>query len=102
LQLDLAGAPTCISTELLTQLRETAETEAIKIFVQSARAARGTGRSKGGARPRSGIRTGCKVAVVDATGKLLKRRRFIRTNRATIGTARCSRWHAWLCSMASN
>ncbi len=63
-----------ISTELLTQLREAAETEAIKIFGRNLHelllAAPAGPKAVLGLDP--GIRTGCKVAVVDATGKLLE------------------------------
>jgi len=62
-----------ISTELLTQLREAAETEAIKIFGRNLRelllAAPAGPKAVLGLDP--GIRTGCKIAVVDSTGKLL-------------------------------
>src|SRR5262245_65171605 len=62
-----------ISTELLTQLREAAEAEAIKIFGRNLHelllAAPAGPKAVLGLDP--GIRTGCKVAVVDATGKLL-------------------------------
>jgi len=61
-------------TELLMQLREAAETEAIKIFGRNLRelllAAPAGPKAVLGLDP--GIRTGCKVAVVDATGKLLE------------------------------
>ena len=63
-----------ISTELLMQLREAAETEAIKIFGRNLHelllAAPAGFKAVLGLDP--GIRTGCKVAVVDATGKLLE------------------------------
>ncbi|MGH7847075.1 MAG: Tex family protein [Candidatus Binatia bacterium] len=63
-----------ISTELLMQLRETAEGEAIKIFGRNLHelllAAPAGSKAVLGLDP--GIRTGCKVAVVDATGKLLE------------------------------
>jgi len=63
-----------ISTELLTQLREAAEAEAIKIFGRNLYelllAAPAGPKAVLGLDP--GIRTGCKVAVVDATGKLLE------------------------------
>ena len=63
-----------ISTELLTQLREAAEAEAIKIFRRNLfellLAAPAGPKAVLGLDP--GIRTGCKVAVVDATGKLLE------------------------------
>ncbi len=62
-----------ISTELLVQLREAAEAEAIKIFARNLHelllAAPAGPKVILGLDP--GIRTGCKVAVVDATGKLL-------------------------------
>src|SRR5688500_2431487 len=63
-----------LSTELLMQLREAAETEAIKIFGRNLHelllAAPAGPKAVLGLDP--GIRTGCKVAVVDATGKLLE------------------------------
>ncbi len=62
-----------LSTELLTQLRESAEAEAIKIFRRNLHdlllAAPAGPKAVLGLDP--GLRTGCKVAVVDATGKLL-------------------------------
>ncbi len=63
-----------ISTELLAQLREAAEAEAIKIFGRNLHelllAAPAGPKAVLGLDP--GIRTGCKVAVVDATGRLLE------------------------------
>jgi protein Tex len=63
-----------INTELLMQLREAAEAEAIKIFGRNLHelllAAPAGPKAVLGLDP--GIRTGCKVAVVDATGKLLE------------------------------
>jgi uncharacterized protein len=63
-----------VSTELLAQLREAAEAEAIKIFGRNLHelllAAPAGPKVVLGLDP--GIRTGCKVAVVDATGKLLE------------------------------
>ena len=63
-----------ISTELLQQLREAAEAEAIKIFGRNLHelllAAPAGPKTVLGLDP--GLRTGCKVAVVDATGKLLE------------------------------
>ncbi len=63
-----------LSTELLTQLREAAEAEAIKIFGRNLHqlllAAPAGPKAVLGLDP--GIRTGCKVGVVDATGKLLE------------------------------
>ncbi|MCO6433622.1 Tex family protein [Nitrosomonas nitrosa] len=63
-----------LSTELLLQLREAAEAEAIKIFSRNLRelllAAPAGAKAVLGLDP--GYRTGCKVAVVDATGKLLE------------------------------
>lgn len=62
-----------VSAELLVQLRETAEAEAIRIFAKNLHelllAAPAGPKAILGLDP--GIRTGCKVAVVDATGKLL-------------------------------
>jgi uncharacterized protein len=63
-----------LSSELLTKLREAAEAEAIRIFGRNLRelllAAPAGPKTVLGLDP--GIRTGCKVAVVDATGKLLE------------------------------
>jgi uncharacterized protein len=63
-----------LTTELLVQLRQAAESEAIKIFSRNLYelllAAPAGPKSVLGLDP--GIRTGCKVAVVDATGKLLE------------------------------
>jgi uncharacterized protein len=63
-----------IGTELLMKLREAAEAEAIKIFGRNLHelllAAPAGPKAVLGLDP--GIRTGCKVAVVDATGKLLE------------------------------
>ncbi len=63
-----------LSTELFVQLRDAAEAEAIKIFVRNLHelllAAPAGPKVILGLDP--GIRTGCKVAVVDATGKLLE------------------------------
>jgi uncharacterized protein len=62
-----------IGTELLAQLREAAEAEAIKIFGRNLHelllAAPAGSKAVLGIDP--GIRTGCKAAVVDGTGKLL-------------------------------
>jgi uncharacterized protein len=63
-----------LSTELLQKLREDAEAEAIKIFGRNLHdlllAAPAGPKAVVGLDP--GLRTGCKVAVVDATGKLLE------------------------------
>jgi uncharacterized protein len=63
-----------ISSELLLRLRECAEQEAIRIFARNLRelllAAPAGPRTVLGLDP--GVRTGCKVAVVDPTGKLLE------------------------------
>ena len=63
-----------LSVELLVQLREAAEAEAIKIFGRNLHelllAAPAGPKAVLGLDP--GIRTGCKVAVVDTTGKLLE------------------------------
>ena len=63
-----------LTVELLVQLREAAETEAIKIFGRNLHdlllAAPAGPKAVLGLDP--GIRTGCKVAVVDVTGKLLE------------------------------
>ncbi len=62
-----------LSTELMVALRERAEAEAIRIFGRNLHdlllAAPAGPRAVLGLDP--GLRTGCKVAVVDATGKLL-------------------------------
>ena len=63
-----------LSTELLQQVREAAEAEAIKIFGRNLHelllAAPAGPKTVLGLDP--GFRTGCKVAVVDPTGKLLE------------------------------
>ncbi|MGE3978088.1 MAG: Tex family protein [Nitrospira sp.] len=63
-----------LSTELFVQVRDAAEAEAIKIFARNLHelllAAPAGSKVILGLDP--GIRTGCKVAVVDATGKLLE------------------------------
>ncbi|MCC5810030.1 MAG: RNA-binding transcriptional accessory protein [Ectothiorhodospiraceae bacterium] len=65
---------TRLETDLLGQLREAAETEAIQVFAHNLHdlllAAPAGNRCVLGLDP--GIRTGCKVAVVDGTGKLLE------------------------------
>ncbi len=62
-----------LSADLMLQLRENAENEAIRIFGRNLRelllAAPAGPKAVLGLDP--GLRTGCKVAVVDATGKLL-------------------------------
>jgi len=62
-----------LSTELLTQLREQAELQAIKVFAENLSdllmAAPAGPKVTLGIDP--GLRTGCKIAIVDATGKLL-------------------------------
>ena len=64
---------THLETELMSALRERAEEEAIRVFGRNLHdlllAAPAGPRATMGIDP--GIRTGCKVAVVDATGKLL-------------------------------
>jgi protein Tex len=63
-----------LSAELMVQLRETAEADAIKIFGRNLHdlllAAPAGPKAVLGLDP--GLRTGCKVAVVDANGKLLE------------------------------
>jgi uncharacterized protein len=62
-----------LSNELLTQLREQAELQAIKVFAENLSdllmAAPAGAKVTLGLDP--GLRTGCKIAIVDATGKLL-------------------------------
>jgi uncharacterized protein len=69
-----AKAQQQLSSELLMQLREAAEAEAIKIFARNLHqlllAAPAGPKAVLGLDP--GIRTGCKIAVVDATGKVLE------------------------------
>jgi uncharacterized protein len=64
---------THLETDLLSELRENAEGEAINVFAHNLHdlllAAPAGPRATLGLDP--GLRTGCKVAVVDATGKLL-------------------------------
>ncbi|WP_353189486.1 Tex family protein [Pandoraea pnomenusa] len=62
-----------LESELLTQMRESAESEAIRVFARNLKAlllAAPAG-PKGVIGLDPGLRTGVKVAVVDATGKLL-------------------------------
>ncbi len=63
-----------METELMTQLRERAEIEAINVFARNLKdlllAAPAGPRATMGIDP--GIRTGCKIAVVDSTGKVLE------------------------------
>ncbi|MBW7848897.1 MAG: RNA-binding transcriptional accessory protein [Rhodospirillales bacterium] len=63
-----------LELELMTRLREAAEDEAIRVFARNLRAlllaAPAGGRTTIGLDP--GLRTGVKVAVVDATGKLVE------------------------------
>src|SRR4051812_11138439 len=63
-----------ISTELMGQLREAAEAEAIRVFGRNLKelllAAPAGPKAVLGLDP--GIRTGCKIAVVDTTGKLVE------------------------------
>ena len=62
-----------LSNEILTQLREQAERQAIKVFAENLSdllmAAPAGAKVTLGLDP--GLRTGCKIAIVDATGKLL-------------------------------
>ncbi|MDQ2065817.1 Tex family protein [Xinfangfangia sp. CPCC 101601] len=64
---------TSLSLDLMGELREAAEAEAIRVFARNLKdlllAAPAGGKATMGLDP--GIRTGVKVAVVDATGKLL-------------------------------
>lgn len=64
---------TRLETDLMARLREAAEEEAIRVFANNLRdlllAAPAGHRAVMGIDP--GLRTGCKVAVVDATGKLV-------------------------------
>ena len=63
-----------LETELLGKLRDQAEAEAIKVFVTNLSdllmAAPAGAKTTLGLDP--GLRTGCKIAIVDATGKLLQ------------------------------
>jgi protein Tex len=65
---------THLETDLLGELRDAAETEAINVFAHNLHdlllAAPAGPRATLGLDP--GLRTGCKIAVVDATGKLLE------------------------------
>jgi len=85
-----------LSTErdLFARLREDAEKVAIKVFADNLRdlllAAPAGARVVMGLDP--GIRTGVKVAVVDATGKLVDTSTVYPTSPAATGMARCTRW----------
>jgi protein Tex len=64
---------TSLSLDLMSELREAAEAEAIRVFARNLKdlllAAPAGGRATMGLDP--GIRTGVKVAVIDATGKVI-------------------------------
>ncbi len=64
---------TSLTLDLMAELREGAEAEAIRVFARNLKdlllAAPAGGKATMGVDP--GIRTGCKVAVVDETGKVL-------------------------------
>jgi uncharacterized protein len=64
---------TTLSIDLMAELRERAEEEAIRVFARNLKdlllAAPAGGKTTMGIDP--GIRTGCKVAVVDTTGKVI-------------------------------
>ncbi|MEH6775214.1 MAG: Tex family protein [Cereibacter changlensis] len=64
---------TSLTLDLMGELRERAEAEAIQVFARNLKdlllAAPAGGKATMGIDP--GIRTGCKIAVVDGTGKLL-------------------------------
>ncbi|TRX57911.1 Tex family protein [Thalassomonas sp. M1454] len=64
---------TSLETELLTALKERSETQAIKVFADNLKdllmAAPGGAKVTMGIDP--GIRTGCKIAIIDNTGKLI-------------------------------
>jgi uncharacterized protein len=81
-----------LELDLMNALRERAEEEAIRVFGTNLHdlllAAPAGQRATMGLDP--GMRTGVKVAVVDATGKLLDTPPSTRTNRAATGTARCT------------
>jgi hypothetical protein len=88
---------THLELELMNELRERAEEEAIRIFGKNLKdlllAAPAGQHVTMGIDP--GIRTGCKLAVVDATGKLLDTPPFTRTNRAATGAVPSPPSPAW-------
>jgi uncharacterized protein len=88
---------THLELELMNELRERAEEEAIRVFGRNLKdlllAAPAGQHVTMGLDP--GIRTGCKVAVVDATGKLLDTPPSTRTNRAATGTVRSPPSAVW-------
>ena len=90
-----------IERDLFARLREAAETVAIKVFGDNLRdlllAAPAGTKAVMGLDP--GIRTGVKVAVVDATGKLVTPPPCTRTSRAATGTAACTHWQGCVPSM---
>jgi protein Tex len=85
---------THLETDLLGELRDKAETEAINVFAANMHdlllAAPAGPRATLGLDP--GLRTGCKVAVVDATGKLLDTPPSTHTYRTTSGTRPSRSW----------
>ena len=79
--------------DLMGDLRDRAQDEAIRVFARNLKAlllAAPAGRGPDG--DRSGFGTGLKVAVVDATGKLLATARSIRSSRRTTCGARRRPW----------
>jgi uncharacterized protein len=76
---------THLETELMTNVREAAEEEAIKVFGQNLKdlilAAPAGAKATIGLDP--GLRTGVKVAVVDATGKVIDHDTIYPTRRST-------------------
>lgn len=78
-------------------LAERAETHAIEVFAKNLAGLLAqpplAGHTVLGIDP--GLRTGCKVAVVDPTGKVSRRRPSIRTSRRDSGTRRCGRSRPW-------
>jgi uncharacterized protein len=85
---------TSLTLDLMADLREAAEAEAIRVFARNLKdlllAAPAGGKATMGLDP--GIRTGVKVAVVDATGKVLATDTSIRSSRRTTCAAR--RWRS--------
>ncbi|GAL26404.1 transcription accessory protein [Vibrio variabilis] len=86
-----------METELMGALKERAEVDAIAVFATNLRdllmAAPAGPKATLGLDP--GLRTGCKVAVVDATGKVLATDTIYRTPHKNSTTKRHTWWSSW-------
>lgn len=95
---------TALETELLGRLREHAEQTAIDVFAANLKdlllAAPAGQKVTLALDP--GLRTGCKVAVIDATGQFIDQATIYPMRRKTAGTSRSACSPSWSSSMAWN